>query len=227
MAQCIAEKDYFPIITPQTAALSDMMDIDELLPIELDEVEEHEDDFYYQQQPQSQNATRKSVSFSAMDQYAMIESSEDWTEDERNASWYGRSELDACKSKARKLCQQHYKKNPTNANANASTTSSIPSDESVRGMEVYFPSRQRAHAKFVFHVLHAYHVQCVGNPDYVGQLCAKWSAKASERALVNGIQDFYEAYLPHMIQQTTEMPPTTPVPLIRHRSSASPPERRS
>jgi hypothetical protein len=215
MTHCIAEKDSFPIITPHTAALSDMMDIDELLPIELDEVED-DDLIYYQQQPQSQKATRRSVSFSAMDHYAIIESSEDWTEDERNASWYGRSELDAFKSKARKLCQQHYKTNQA----------SIPSDESVRGMEVYFPSRQRSQAKYVFHVLHAYHVQCVGNPDYVAQLCAKWSAKASERALVNGIQDFYEACFPHMIQQTTDITPT-PVPLVRRRSSVSPPERRS
>jgi hypothetical protein len=216
MALCFTENDSFPIITYQTAALSDMMDIDELLPIELDEVEDN--DFYYQQQPQPQNATRKNVTFSAVEHYAIIESPEDWTEDERNASWYGRSELDAFKSKARKLCKQHYKKQSTNA--------PIPSDESVRGMEVYFPSRQRAHAKFVFHVLHAYHVQCVGNPDYVAQLCAKWSAKASELALVNGIQDFYEACFPHMIQQTAEMP-STPVPLVRRRSSASQPERRS
>jgi hypothetical protein len=180
------ENDSFCIIT-ETSALSDMMDLDELLPIEKEELlvadSRKMQECFYPHRP------TKSVSFAVIQSVDLIESSTEMSDEEKHQMWFSSSELKQFKSNARNLCRQQCK--------------GVLITDSTRGMDVYFPSRQRNHAKYIFHMVHAYHVH--GNPDYVAQLAEKWSAKSTERALVAGRQDFYEA---HMIQQT-EVPTTS------------------
>jgi hypothetical protein len=181
------ENDSFCIIT-ETSALSDMMDLDELLPIEKEELlaeSRKMQERFYPHRP------TKSVCFAGIQSVDLIESSTEMSDEEKHQIWFSASELEQFKSNARNLCRQQCK--------------GVPTTDSTRGMDVYFPSRQRNHAKYIFHMVYAYHVQCAGNPDYLAQLAEKWSAKSTERALVAGRQDFYEA---HMIQQT-EVPSTS------------------
>jgi hypothetical protein len=91
-------------------------------------------------------------------------------------------------------------------------------------MDVYYPSRQRSHKKFVEHVLEAYHHRCARNTDHVGQLAERWSAKHKERAAVKGMEDFYDAYFPNLKPQQQLPPPS--VELKRKGSNTPPPERR-
>lgn len=141
---------------------------------------------------------RRQVSFGNVISVTPIESSSEMSQYEKDLIWFRRSELDQFKYNAKKVCRAAHKGRKVD-----------PAIESARGMEVYFPSRQRAHGKFIYHVLQAYHVKCEKNWEYVAQLCENWSSRAKERALVTGIQDFYAAYFPHMVENTTTTTTTT------------------
>ena len=172
---------------------SGSMDLDELLPLERQQLEEDAAENSWNTRPS------KSVSFGDVS-VSYIESCADMDQPHRDQVWFRRSELEQIKRSAKDLCKLVNKNVP------------VAPGDSIRGMDVYFPSRQRAHSKFVFHVLQAYHVKCDRNSEYVGLLAESWSSKSKERALVNGIQDFYEAYFPHMVQQQqkTEVTASTP-----------------
>ena len=167
------ENDLFPIILQLSASQSefcDHMDLDELLPIE--EIE---------------SERRTTISFSEMDSVVFVESSEDWTDEERENTWFSRKELENFRQQARKLCLKE-------------TQGYVLSEEdSTRGMDIYFPSRKELHVQYIFHVLKAYYEQCAGNPDQVAFFAEKWSRRNTERALMTGIYDLCEAYFPHMI----------------------------
>ena len=165
------ENDLFPIILQLSASQSEFcdMDLDELLPIE--EIER-----------------RSKISFSEMDSVVLVESSEDWTDEERENMWFSRKELDCFRRQARKLCVKEQTKGYV-----------LPEEDSTRGMDIYFPSRKELHAQYIFHVLKAYYEQCAGDPDQVAFFAEKWSRRNTERALMAGIHDMCEAYFPHMI----------------------------
>lgn len=156
---------------------------------------------------------------------AYIESLDDMTDEERENRWFHPEDLEDFKMKARELCQLHYKGQRINGD-----------DESIRGMSVYFPSRQRNHKQFVHHVLEAYHVRCARNADHVSLLAEKWSSKNKERAVEKGFQDWYEAYaapagmsLPPSLSSSPPPPTSPPQPSLRTVSSQSgrpaPPKR--
>jgi hypothetical protein len=179
-----------------------MMDLDELLPIERQQLLEEEgqhDESYYPEKTSLVRFGGDSVDY--------IESSADMTDEEKTGVWYTRSELRSFKDQARQLCKQQ-------------KLGILATNDSTRGMDVYFPSRQRAHAKYVYHILQAYYVHYAGNPEYVAQLSEKWSFRSKERALAVGIQDTYEAYFPSMVSQT-EVPTVS-----RKRAAYCEPERR-
>jgi hypothetical protein len=178
----LQQDDYFPIITaPQSDSCS--MDMDELLPIERQQLLKEEESLM-------PRPTKQGVSFSKKNFINRIESSEEWSDDERNNTWFSTSELEHFKGNARKLCQREAKKD------------FISPEESTRGMSVYFSSRKRRHAQHVFHVLRAYYEQFPGNSEYVAHLSEKWSDANRTRAFRTGIRDMYEAYFPHLIEQT-------------------------
>jgi hypothetical protein len=126
---------------------------------------------------------------------AYIESIDDMTEDEMNDRWFHPGELQETKSKAVKLCQKHYKsKKQIDKSFGSDDADADGEDESIRGMDVYFPSRQRHHKSFVQHVLEAFHVRCAGNEEHVSLLAEKWSCKSRERAIKTALQDWREVY---------------------------------
>ena len=191
MVSCIAENDTFPII--RTAALSDMEEegIYEMLPIERQQhfLEEEEnfdfDSFDCARQKRGVSFGGVSVSF--------IESSTEMEEKDKDEIWYQRSEMDSFKNQARKLCKQK-QKGVTNTS------------ESIRGMDVYFASRQRAHAEYVFYILQAHRAVCAGKPEFLGELAEKWSFEAKQDALRRGIQDSFDAYFPGITLTTSPKP---------------------
>jgi hypothetical protein len=188
------EKDVYPIIlsAPQSDSCSSMMDLDDLLPIERQ---------LLNSSSSLPSKLNRGVSFSGMDSVVLIESSEDWSEEERDNTWFGQYALQKCKKRAIKLCRREAKGKAT-----------TPQD-STRGLDIYFSARKKLHAEYVFHVLCAYHQQFVENPDYVAHLAGKWSAANKERAHTVAIRDVYEAYFPHMMEQQNEVQSTTPRPL--------------
>jgi hypothetical protein len=187
------EKDFYPIIlfASQSDSYSSM-NLDDLLPIERQ---------LLNSSSSFPSKLNRGVSFSGMDSVVPIESSEDWSEEERDNTWFRQYALDKCKKNAIKLCRREAKGEATK-----------PQD-STRGMDIYFPARKELHAEYVFHVLCAYHEQFTGNPDYVAHLAANWSATNKERAHTVAIRDMYEAYFPHMMEQQHEVQITTPPPL--------------
>jgi len=66
--------------------------------------------------------------------------------------------------------------------------------DSTRGLDVYYPARQRYAKKFIQHVLEAYYVRCVGNDEHVALLAEKWSQKSLSRAAKIAKKDFRVAY---------------------------------
>ncbi|KAL3920734.1 MAG: hypothetical protein SGILL_003110 [Bacillariaceae sp.] len=124
------------------------------------------------------------VGFSSSNTIVYIESALELTQDDRNCRWYQVAELQDIKSLARRLCVQESK--------NSSSTEE--KTDSTRGMDVYYPSRQRNQKKFVEHVLEAYHFRCAGNSEHVRQLVERWSAKSKQRAATRGKQDFVDAF---------------------------------
>lgn len=168
-----------------TVLLNNMMALDELLPIEQELLMEEEGGFA------NCPTQKESVKFGG-GSVVYVESLEEMAEEDKHDIWYTKCELGDFKQRARQLCKQQQ--------MGCFNTS----EESTRGMDVYFPSRQRAHAKYVSHILQAYYIQCAGNPEYVARLAEKWSLKSTQRALHMGIQDSYEAYFPS-IEQKTEL----------------------
>ena len=125
----------------------------------------------------------RSVSFRQTDELAYIENAADLTQVDRDCRWYQAEELQEIKSAARRLCVQETK-----------GLGCLSQEDSTRGMDVYFPSRQRNNRKFVEHVLEAYHFRCHGNSEHVRQLVERWSTKSRERASMRAQQDYLEAY---------------------------------
>ena len=162
-------------------SLSDMMDIDELLPSERHELE-MELQAARQERMRASRGSSKGVSFDEYVEFELIEPISEMTQEEKDNSWYRRCELDDFKQQARKLCKTKYK-----------------GQESTRGLECYFPKRMRDFQRTNDQVLRAYMFS--GDSEQVGQIAEQCNAEARHLALATGVQDFYEAYFPHMIQQ--------------------------
>ncbi|CAJ1928260.1 unnamed protein product [Cylindrotheca closterium] len=194
--------DFYPIIltAPQSDCCSSM-DLDELLPIEMEML----------------NSTSsivskgiRNVSFGAKDSVAFIESSEDWTDEERDNTWFTPNELDRIKKRAIKLCKHE------------SLGLAIPVEDSTRGMGIYFPTRKEAHAEFVYQVLLAYHDTYAGDSDYVAHLAEVWSVANKEMAHTVAVRDMYEAYFPNMLEKQPKKKTSGVRTPTSHSSSLSP-----
>jgi hypothetical protein len=162
-------------------SLSDMMDLDELLPIERQELEMELQ--AAQQEQMRASGSSKHVSFDEYVEIELIEPISEMTEEEKDDSWYHRCELDDFKYQARKLCKSKSK-----------------GQESTRGLECYFPQRMRGFQRTNDQVLRAYLFS--GDSEQVGQMAEECNADARRLALATGVQDFYEAYFPLIIQQS-------------------------
>jgi hypothetical protein len=163
-------------------SLSDMMDLDELLPIERRELE-MELQVAQQERMRASRGSSKHVSFDEYVEIELIEPISEMTEEEKDNIWYLRCELDDFKHQARKLCKTKSK-----------------GQESTRGLECYFPQRMRCFQRTNDQVLRAYLFS--EDSEQVGQMAEECNAEARHLALATGVQDFYEAYFPHIIQQS-------------------------
>ena len=158
---------------------------------------------------------RRKVGFGPEVTLAYIESAFDFTQDEKDERWYRTSTISGFKEDARRLCRgriddvrngcsprvrvrKSLAKNNSNSNNIPSNSSNEKqrdlSHDSIRGLDVYAPSRQRFTKKYIQHVLEAYHVRCVGNDEHVALLAEKWSKKSLTRAINMGEKDFLAAY---------------------------------
>jgi hypothetical protein len=197
-----AENDVL-IMTSNAIALDELIRLVDILPIEDDELAKSFSSLSFS--PTTFN-TRKQVSFGGIQSVDCIESVIDMTAEDISDRWFSKEELNGFKQAARDLCKDER------------SGGIVGAENSTRGMDVYFPNRQRHHAKYVQHVLHAINVHCAGNPVHVALLCKKWSAKVTGRAVEQGQQDFYEAYFPYMAQGGECMPP----PCTRPNKRAAP-----
>jgi hypothetical protein len=148
----------------------------------------------------------KKVNFGPDMTLAYIESSSEFTQVEKDDRWYRSSQIESFKKGARNMCRtQLHAKNasiprhsPTlsvrKGITAVSTHENDTSKDSCRGLEVYYPARQRYCKKYITHVLEAYHVRCVGNDVHVALLAEKWSKKSLHRALIVAKKDFISAY---------------------------------
>ena len=152
---------------------------------------------------------------------AYIETAFEFTQQDKDDRWYSSNEMGSFKQTARNLCRRRIKdsKNKsidtaipkhsasTRSPAGVATGNDVNTDsrddhdndkedeeDSIRGMDVYYPARQKYCKKFISHVLEAYHVRCAGNDEQVALLAEKWSVKSQQRATKNGMNDFYIAY---------------------------------
>ena len=184
--------DFYPIIltAPQSA---DSMDLDELLPIERQMLASSSSII---------SRCDRAVSFSGKDSVTLVESSEDWTDEERDNTWFTPKELERIKRRAIKLCKHEAQGKP------------VPLEDSTRGMGIYFPTRKEAHAAFVYHVLLAYHDTHKDNPEYVAHLAEKWSVANTEMAHRVAVRDMYEAYFPNMLEQPPQPKTTRTTPSL-------------
>lgn len=173
-------------MTHDIEPLSEMMSFSDLLPIELEDWTNSFSSMNFE--PLSIKSPQRCVSFGGIQSLDFIESSRDMTDQDIEDRWFTRSELADFKVRARTLLKDEY------------NGKDLGEEESTRGMDIYFPSRQKSHAKYIYHVMQAYHVECKGNPEHVALLCERWSTKARDRAIVAAAQDFYQAYFPHMAQ---------------------------
>jgi hypothetical protein len=186
MAAC--ETDFYPTnheIPHSLNTESTTMSLDELLPLERSHI--FDDEVCAKNMPPSP-PKRSRISFGPSQILAYIETTQELNRDELAQKWYQPDELQQMKHLARTLCQMEAKGHR------------IPADDSIRGMDVYYPSRQRNHKKHVYHVLQAYHYHCAKNDHHVALLSEKWSFKNKERASAKGLEDFYEAYFHHIMQ---------------------------
>jgi len=159
------------------------------------------------------------VHFGGIHSMKRIESTRDMTDEDISDRWYSKAELLAFKQAARDLCKGEQRQLQLLGRGGTPLSAVVDEEtSSTRGMDVYFPSRQRHQAKYIWHVLQAFqhlqhqqqqqqqqqHEQCGINssssgtdPDYyVALLCEKWSAKVSLQAAQRAIHDFYDAYFP-------------------------------
>lgn len=189
-------------------SLSDMMDLDELLPIERQELEMEllqeqaaaEQRLQQQQQQQmrssiSRGSSRKQVSFDAYVEIELIEPISEMTEEEKHDIWYHRCELEDFKYQARKLCKTEFK----SKSSKGGQQQQQQQQESTRGLECYFPQRMRDARRTNDQVLGAYLFSSGNNSEeqLLGQMAEQCNAEARHLALAMGVQDFYEAYFPH------------------------------
>jgi len=163
--------------------------------------------------PTKKRKCRK-VGFGPSITLAYIESAFDYTQSEKDDRWYRSSTISGFKEDARRLCRGRIEDvrngcSPrvrvrktlrtesapaNNDNNNHSQSQSDLSRDSIRGLDVYAPSRQRYTKKYIKHVLEAYHVRCVGNDEHVALLAEKWSKKSLARAVSMGEKDYLAAY---------------------------------
>lgn len=196
MTPSIRDKDHpsendTVIMISHTIPLDELIRVAEVLPID------HEDllkSFSSLSFTPALLKTGKQVSFGGVQSMDYIESVVDLTDEAISDRWFSKQELSDFKQSARELCKSE--RNGVE----------IGHDVSTRGMDVYFAGRQRHHQKYIFHVLQALNLHCVGRPDYVATLCEKWSTKVTIKAAERGMQDFYEAYFPHMASGGNAIP---------------------
>lgn len=177
------ENDLYPIILsiPQSDSCSSI-DLDELLPIERQLLNSCSS---------LRSKSNSGVSF-GKDFVVTVESSEDWSDEERDNAWFSPYDLEKCKKKAIKLCMRQAKGLAPKA------------EDSTRGMGVYFGARKQAHAEYVYRILCATE-EFEGNPEYVAHLAESWSAANKINAQTIAVRDMYEAYFPHMMEQQNEV----------------------
>jgi hypothetical protein len=132
--------------------------------------------------PKKRKIISRRVSFGPTETLAFIETRSIMTEQDKDCRWFQAQELQNIKTNARHLCIQESK------------GLDVPHDESTRGMDVYLPSRQRHHKKFIDHVLEAYHFRCAGDSEHVRLLVERWSIKSRKRATDRAQQDYMEVY---------------------------------
>ena len=186
--------------------------------------------------PSKKRKCRK-VGFGSEVTLVYIESSFDFTQEEKDDRWYRSSTIHSFKDDARRLCRGRIEDvrngssprirvrktlRPVSPTSVASCPEQLDdaSRDSIRGLDVYAPSRQRYVKKYTQHVLEAYHVRCVGNDEHVALLAEKWSKKSLARAVSMGEKDFMAAYFskevdatPLMEESSTPMPPP-PTPIL-------------
>jgi len=152
--------------------------------------------------PSKKRRCSRKVDFGPDMTLAYIESAVEFTQAEKDERWYRPSEISSFRGDARKLCKTRMDdiRNisegvsiPDSSTGNEKSV--IPSStDSIRGLDVYYPSRQRYGKKYIGHVLEAYYVRCVGNDEHVALLAEKWSKKNLNRAIRTGKKDFLAAY---------------------------------
>ena len=133
-----------------------------------------------------------------------IESAVEFTQAEKDDRWYRSEQISTFKQDARDLCRTRIDdvhNNCADTPIPKSTSSDSDDEEgtskdSIRGLDAYYPSRQRYNKKYIQHVLEAYHVRCVGNDEHVALLAEKWSKKSLSRAIHAGKKDFLLTYFP-------------------------------
>mmetsp|Transcript_19571 Transcript_19571/g.48740 ORF Transcript_19571/g.48740 Transcript_19571/m.48740 type:complete len:246 (-) Transcript_19571:70-807(-) len=149
--------------------------------------------------PSKKRKCRK-VGFGPEVTLAYIESAFDYTQEDRDDRWYRSSTISGFKDDARRLCRGRIEDVRNGCSPrrrvrkSLSSSSDEQSNDSIRGLDVYAPSRQRYSKKYTQHVLEAYHVRCVGNNEHVALLAEKWSKKSLQRAMNMGEKDFMAAY---------------------------------
>ena len=129
---------------------------------------------------------------------AYIESAFELTQIEKDDRWYRPSEIATFRDSARKLCRDKLE-------SLGGDEQNGEQKESTRGLDVYYPSRQRFSKRFIQHVLEAYYVRCVGNDEHVALLAEKWSKKSLARATEMAKKDFLVAYFTDEVEY--ECPP--------------------
>jgi len=141
---------------------------------------------------------------------AYIESSSEFTQVEKDDRWYRSSQVESFKKGARNLCRTQLDANNASIPRHSPTqtlrkghnnAANDTLQDSCRGLDVYYPARQRFGKKYIEHVLEAYHVRCVGNDVHVALLAEKWSKKSLNRAQIMAKKDFICA---HYFQSSKE-----------------------
>lgn len=163
---------------------------------------------------------RRCLSFAPEKTISYIETSSEMSQEQKDAVWYRGTEMASFKEKARSLCRKRMHDStmiPRHSitvdniegvaalTCNSATNNDGREEDSMRGMDIYLPARQKYCKKFVQHVLEAYHVRCVGNGEHVALLSEKWSKKSVKRAVATGKKDFFIAYFPEEYEYETLM----------------------
>ena len=175
-----------------------MMDLDEMLPIDCQAAQ--------QEQVRASGGSSNHISFEEYVEIELMEHISEMTEEEKDDIWYRRCELNDFKHQARKLCKTKSK-----------------GQESTRGLECYFPQRMRCTKRTNDQVLRT--CWFAGDSDETGQMAEQYNAEARRLALTTGIQDFYEAYFSHIIQQSStpgDIFEPTPLPQPSSEGPATP-----